>query len=111
MAWGYNVSSLLIGALLTALLVAVLATIKAPRLVSVLWWALVATMCITAAIAMNLPGDVRENLTALLLIIPLIWVGLQFWAYWDHSKWRVAGGMVGLCVVSGVVISISSPLG
>ncbi|MEM6858924.1 MAG: hypothetical protein AAF559_13750, partial [Pseudomonadota bacterium] len=62
-------SSWLIGALIAALLVAVVATWKAPRLVSVLWWALVATMCITAAIAMNLPGDVRENLTALVLTI------------------------------------------
>lgn len=104
-------SPLLIAALIGALLVAVVATWKAPRMVSVLWWALAATMCITAAVAMNLPGDVRENLTALILIVPLIWVGLQFWAYWDRSKWRVASGMIGLCAASGLVISISTPLG
>lgn len=104
-------SPLLVGALIAVLSIAAIATCKAPRLVSALWWALVATMCIIAAIAMNLPGDVRQNLTALVLLIPLIWVGLQFWAYWDRSKWRVAGGMIGLSAMSGVVIFISTPLG
>lgn len=104
-------NGLLVGGLIGALIIASLSTWRAPRLTSLIWWALAATLCVTAGIAMNLPGDIRENLTALVLIIPLVWVGLQFWAYWEKSKWRVATGMIGLCLISGLVILTSTPLG
>mgnify|MGYP001796884711 CR=1 FL=1 len=93
------------------LIAAIFGTWKAPRLTSVLFWATVATILIGSAGVMNMPGEVSENLIWLVLTFPFIWVGLQFWCYWDRSKWRVAGGMIGLCLVCGIIIIVSPPLG
>ncbi|MEM1106458.1 MAG: hypothetical protein AAGH87_08715 [Pseudomonadota bacterium] len=87
------------------------ATWKAPRMTSILFWAAVATILIGSAGVMNVPGAVDSNLVWLSLSFPLVWVLLQFWCYWDASKWRVAGGMIGICVVSGIIVFASSPLG
>lgn len=88
-----------------------LATWKAPRMTSVLVWAMVATILVVTVIAMNMPGDAVNNLIGLTLVFPLTWVGFQFWCYWDPSKWRVAAGHICICALSGVVVAISPPLG
>lgn len=87
------------------------ATWKAPRLTSTLVWALVAATLIVSALAMNLPGELSNKLIGLALVYPLLWAGLQFWCYWDRSKWRVAGGHIAVCALSGVIIFFSTPLG
>ena len=104
-------SPAVIGILAVVILALGLATWKAPRLTSTLVWTLIAATLIISAVAMNVPGDLSNNLIGLALIYPLLWVGLQFWCYWDRSKWRVAGGHVAACVLSGIVIFVSTPLG
>lgn len=102
---------LLITAIVIAATVLGVATWKAPRLTSTLVWALMTATLTVSAIAMNVPGELSNNLIGLALLYPLLWVGLQFWCYWNKSKWRVAGGLIAVCGVLGTVISISTPLG
>lgn len=99
------------GLIFTAVIALALATWRAPRITSILVWAMIATLLIVSAISMNLPGDVVNKLVGLALFLPLIWVGLQFWCFWDPSKWRVAGGLITICIVSGGIVAISTPLG
>lgn len=87
------------------------ATWKAPRITSILVWSMLATLLTVSAITMNLPGDVVNKLVGLALFLPLIWVGFQFWCYWDRSKWRVAGGHIAICIICGVIVAMSPPLG
>lgn len=86
------------------------ATLRAPRLTSTLVWTFIAATLIVSALAMNLPGDLTDILLGLAMLYPLLWAGLQFWCYWDRSKWRVAGGHIAASALSAVIISISTPL-
>ncbi|MEM7492466.1 MAG: hypothetical protein AAF296_03735 [Pseudomonadota bacterium] len=104
-------SPLIIGIIVAVVIGIGISTWKAPRLTSVLFWAALATILIGSALIMNLPGVVSQNLLWLLIAFPFIWVGLQFWCYWDPSKWRVAGGMVTLCMLLSVIVFVSTPLG
>ena len=104
-------SPMLIGVILAVLIGVGVATWRGPRLTSILiWTSLAATLVCTAGIMM-MPGDLANNLIWLTLIFPLIWIALQFWCYWDASKWRVACGLISLCVVSGLLVSTITPLG
>lgn len=85
------------------------ATAKAPRLTSVLFWALAATIFVSAALLLIAPGPFAEKAFLFSLSVPLIWAGLQFWCYWDAQKWRVTGGLIGLCLVGGAIVYFVEP--
>ncbi|MEM0984917.1 MAG: hypothetical protein AAGJ32_01600 [Pseudomonadota bacterium] len=86
------------------------ATLKAPRLTSVLFWALVATVFSSAALLLSLPGPFSEKALFMTVAVPLIWAGYQFWCYWDASKWRVAGGLIAISLVGGIVVFLTEPI-
>ncbi|MGB6230970.1 MAG: hypothetical protein WBF53_12695 [Litorimonas sp.] len=88
-----------------------LASWKAPRLTSVIVWALLAAIFLTAALLMHLPGSFSEKALWLTLGVPLIWVGLQFWTYWDRKPWRVTGGLIAITVVCAVLVFTTTPSG
>ena len=88
----------------------VAATIKAPRLTSIIFWSLTATIFLTAALLLTLPFQFSELALWVALSVSLIWAGLQFWCYWDGNKWRVAGGLIVLTLVSGTVVYLVDPL-
>ena len=104
-------SPLIITILLAVMIGITVATWKAPRLTSILIWTSLATTLVCTAGIMIMPGDLINNLIWLSLIFPLIWIALQFWCYWDASKWRVTGGLIALCIVSGLAVSAIPPLG
>lgn len=104
-------SPLITGVILALLIGVGVATWRAPRLTSILIWTTLATTLVGSAGFMNMPGDIANNLFWVMLLFPLIWIALQFWCYWDASKWRVAGGLIALCIVSGVMVFTSAPLG
>ena len=104
-------SPMTIGITLAVLIAIGAATWKAPRLTSILIWTSLATTLACTAGIMILPGDLINNLIWLPLLFPLIWIALQFWCYWDASKWRVTIGLIALCIVSGVAVSTMPPLG
>ena len=86
-------------------------TWKAPRLTSVIWWALIASMLLGAALLLTLPLEFRSLALWMALAVPLIWVAFQFWCYWDKRAWRVATGLIVISVVSGyIVITIPPPV-
>ncbi|MEO1029260.1 MAG: hypothetical protein AAFX02_09425 [Pseudomonadota bacterium] len=95
---------------LTLLGLIVFGSIKAPRLTSVIWWALFATMLFTAALLLVLPGAFGEKALWFAMLVPLIWGGFQFWCYWDANKWRVLSGLIALSLVSGVIVFLSEPV-
>ncbi|MEO0464960.1 MAG: hypothetical protein AAF216_00330 [Pseudomonadota bacterium] len=102
-------SPILIGTLAVLAVGIVAATWKAPRLTSVLVWALVATIFSSSALVLALPGKFSENALFVTVAVPFIWACYQFWCYWDASKWRVAGGLIAISIVGGVVIYLIEP--
>lgn len=93
-----------------ALALVIYCTWKAPRLTSVILWSLVATIFLTAALLLAMPGPFSEKGLWLTIAVPLIWVLLQFWCYWDRSKWRVAGGLIATSIVSAIIVFSIDPL-
>jgi len=101
---------ILIGVLLVLFAGIGLATWKAPRLTSVILWALLATIFSSAALLLVLPGPFSEKALWVALSVPLIWVAFQFWCYWDSRKWRVTGGLIAISIMSGIVVFMTEPL-
>ncbi|MEM8825737.1 MAG: hypothetical protein AAGD40_02265 [Pseudomonadota bacterium] len=82
-------------------------TWKRPRLAGVLFWALIASILLSAAIDIVAPGDFADRVILTSLLLPLIWVGFQFWLYWSPSRWRIVAILIGLSILSAIVIIIS----
>ncbi len=101
---------MIIAVALIVVLVLAFYSFKAPRLTSILVWSCIATTFSSAALLLSLPGEFAEKAIAMALCLPLIWVALQFWCYWDQSKWRVLFGHIAICVVGGVVVALTEPL-
>ncbi|MEM9619377.1 MAG: hypothetical protein AAF936_15590 [Pseudomonadota bacterium] len=87
-----------------------LATWKAPRLTSIIFWSLVATIFFTSALLMKAPGPFPEKALWLTLAVPIIWTAFQFWTYWDGKPWRVAGGLIAIAIISGIIVFVSEPM-
>ena len=68
-----------------------------------------ATIFVGAAALLVLPGSFSDKALWLTLAVPLIWAGLQFWAYWERRAWRVAAGMMSLTLVSGLIVFTLEP--
>lgn len=84
-------------------------TWKAPRLTSVVLWALMASMLLSAALLLTLPIEFKSLALWMALAVPLIWVAFQFWCYWDRRGWRVATGLVVISIVSGAIVFTTPP--
>ena len=87
-----------------------LATWKAPRLVSVIVWALLAAIFASAAILITFPGPFAEKALWVALSVPFIWVAFQFWTYWDKRAWRVAAGLIAVTALSAAIVFTSDPM-
>lgn len=85
------------------------ATWKAPRLTSVILWALLATVFFSSFLLIKLPGKFSENALWLTLAVPVIWTVFQFWTYWDRKAWRVTGGLMALTVICAAIVLTSEP--
>lgn len=99
----------LIGVGLGLLAGAIVATLKAPRLTAILLWSLLATIFLTSAALLTLPGPFSEKALWLALSVPITWATLQFWCYWDGRKWRVTGTLIALTVVGALVVAMVDP--
>lgn len=86
------------------------ATYRAPRLTSALWWSFSACILGTATLIILLPGAVRDRLLWMAFSIPFIWVGLQFWCYWDSRPWRVASSLMLITIAGTAVVLLSEPI-
>ncbi|MEM6535069.1 MAG: hypothetical protein AAF613_05445 [Pseudomonadota bacterium] len=84
-------------------------TIHAPRLTSVILWSLLASMLLSAALMLTLPVPFRALAIWMALAVSLIWVGFQFWCYWDKRGWRVASGLVLVSLTSGYIVFTTPP--
>ena len=102
-------SPLLIGFAVVAIIGLGFATWRAPRLSSAVLWALVAAIFSTSALLMILPPPFIDKALWLAMLFPLIWVGFQFWCYWDARRWRVAAGLLLISLASGTFVLLGSP--
>lgn len=93
----------LIGIIIIAL---ALWTWKKPRQANVIVWALVATLCVSAAALKLLPGSFATNVIWYAATVPLIWAAVQVWVYWEPKAWKVTASLVGATLVSGAVIAL-----
>lgn len=78
-------------------------TVAAPRLTSVILWSMVAAMLISSALLVLIPGNVLAVGIGIALGVSFLWVGFQFWCYWDKHGWRVATGLISISVISGII--------
>ncbi|MEM1380701.1 MAG: hypothetical protein AAGH41_08760 [Pseudomonadota bacterium] len=102
-------SPIVIGVALAVVVAIGLATWKAPRLTSVILWALVATIFLGAALLIAFPGPFAEKAIWLSLLVPVIWAGLQFWVYWERRSWVVASGLIGISLASAALVFTLEP--
>lgn len=102
-------SPVIISIVAIVLLGLAVATYFAPRLTSVIVWALIAAVLAGSAAMLALPFPFREVAVWMTLIVPLIWVGFQFWCYWERRSWRVVAGLVSVSALSGLTVLISAP--
>lgn len=86
------------------------ATFKAPRLTSIVIWALTATVFSTAVLLLYVPGPFAERALWITIFVPVIWVALQFWTYWDRVFWRPAAILVLVTIICGGIIFFSDPV-
>lgn len=99
----------LIVIIVVALALAAFATYKAPRLTSVILWAMVASVFLSAALILVLPGDIRTRVFWFGMCLPITWVALQFWCYFDERQWRVVAGLLGIIVFGAVAVVLLAP--
>jgi len=85
-------------------------TWKAPRLTSVIFWALIATLFLGAAALIVLPGAFSEKALWMSLVLPVIWAAVQFWTYWEKRAWVVAGGLIAVTIICGIIIFTMEPV-
>ena len=78
-------------------------TVAAPRLTSVILWSMVAALLGRSALAVIIPGNFLAVGIGGALAVSFIWVGFQFWCYWDKHGWRVASGLIAISVISGII--------
>ncbi|MEM6537039.1 MAG: hypothetical protein AAF668_04850 [Pseudomonadota bacterium] len=102
-------SPTIIAAVLVAVALIGLFTWKSPRLAGALVWAFVAALLVTAAFDIVAPGPFADRVILSSVCIPIVWVGFQFWLYWDPIKWRVVSVLIALSGLSGVVIALAPP--
>ncbi|MEL6934322.1 MAG: hypothetical protein AAFO17_14735 [Pseudomonadota bacterium] len=84
-------------------------TWKRPRLTGALVWAFVASFFVSATYNMVGPGNFADRVFLTGFFSLFIWVGFQFWIYWDPSKWRVVGILIGITALSVATILLSDP--
>lgn len=86
------------------------ATYRAPRLTSVIWWSFTATIFVSAALIILLPGELRGRLLWSAFFIPVAWVAVQFWCYWESRPGRVAVTLIAATVVGMLVVLFTEPI-
>ncbi|MEM1051180.1 MAG: hypothetical protein AAGI28_03715 [Pseudomonadota bacterium] len=84
-------------------------TWRNPKLWSALIWSFVATFLLSSAFAMTFPADFAQKVFFMTVFMPLVWVGFQFWLYWNPGRWTVTLILLGISVVSGTIVALSPP--
>ena len=102
-------SPIIIAILLIIIGLLAVSTWKAPRLTSILVWALIAATLFGAVLLLTLPFEFRSLALWLSLAVPLIWVAFQFFCYWDKKGWRVATTLIAISLVSGAIFATVPP--
>ncbi|MEL6921418.1 MAG: hypothetical protein AAFO77_10425 [Pseudomonadota bacterium] len=84
-------------------------TWRNPRLWSALFWSFVATFMLTAALSVAFPAPFKDKVFALTIIMPLVWVGFQFWLYWNPGRWTVTLILFVITLLSTATVLLSPP--
>ena len=80
---------------------------KKPRLSSIIVWALVATVLLTSAALLVIPGKFSTKAIWLSLSVPITWTAFQYWCYWADSQWKVLWTLIAISLLStGILFSL-----
>lgn len=80
---------------------------KKPRLSSILVWSLLATILLTSAALIILPGKFSIKANWLGLSVPIIWTVFQYWCYWIENEWKVMLSLIFISFISvGIILSM-----
>jgi len=82
-------------------------TWRKPRQASVILWALVATLFVSAAILKLLPGNFGDNVLWYGVTMPVIWVSVQTWVYWEDKAWRAPTLLLAATAVSSAIVAFA----
>ena len=77
---------------------------KKPRLSSIIIWTMVASVLLTSAALIVIPGEFRAKAVWLSMVVPIIWVAFQYWCYWADSQWKVLGSLITISLASIAII-------
>ena len=102
-------SPVMIFIVIAPLLLVAFCTWKAPRLMSIILWSLVAAIFFSSAVLLKGPGPFSEKALWITIAVPLIWTAFQFWTYWDGKAWRVTTGLISISIISGAIVFLSQP--
>jgi hypothetical protein len=102
-------SPVTIALLLVAVAAAVFTTIRWPRAMGVNVWAFIATVLPTAGLIIALPAPFAAKVLWSGLVLPLLWVALQWWAYWDERRWRPIASMIALSTIGAAIVLTMQP--
>ncbi len=91
-------------------LLIIVSTWRRPRLTSILFWSLSATLFFTAAMLLVFPANFPDKAITITLMVPFIWVALQFWVYWAEKPQRVTAGLIALTLASAAIVFTNEPM-
>ncbi len=77
------------------------------RLLSCLLLSTLATIFLSAAILLKLPGPFDQKALWVSLAVPLIWLGFMLHAYWDERRWRTVAVPSGAAAL-GIALVLTS---
>ncbi|MEM6536899.1 MAG: hypothetical protein AAF668_04130 [Pseudomonadota bacterium] len=85
------------------------ATWKAPRLTSILFWSLMATIPTASLIVFLAPGSFLNRVGWLAVSLPAIWVAFQFLSYWLPRPRLTALGFILISATGFAFIAATGP--
>lgn len=92
----------------TAVMVAALATVKWPRLVTALSWSLLAGLLSCVLLFRLFGSDAYGSAIWIWMAIPTVWVALQFWVYWTNRPYVVAGIQAFVSLGAGIALAMTA---
>lgn len=79
------------------------------RVLSVTLLSLVATIFLSSALLLALPGNFAVRALWITILVPVVWAGFMTYSYWDQKAWRTVT-VLGAFSIAGIIIVILSPI-
>lgn len=92
---------------LVLIALAAVATRYRPRLMTAMVWSSTAALLPTAWAFRTFASSAFDSGVYLWLIVPSLWAGFQFWAFWARRPYAVAGVQIAISGAAAAALAIS----